>query len=231
MTVFDELLEAGAAVAAISGVSDGDCGWDDAASGARADFLRRAGAPPQALVALRQCHGDAIVAADRKHAGSGAHGRDSAMADADGLMTAEPRLPLGIMVADCVPVFLAAPGAVALVHAGREGTFRGIARKAAQQLCVAYGIAPSSLFALIGPSAGPCCYEVSPELRDAWTVAGMVAHGRYLDLWASNQRQLRDFGVPAPRIRVHGHCTICQPGYHSYRGHGTAKRNLAVIMR
>jgi len=231
MTDIDLLLENGAAVAAMSGVEDGDCGWGGSESGTRATFLERAGVPPAKLVALRQCHGDEIVVVAPDDAGRGARGRDSALADADGLLTGHPGIPLGIMAADCVPVFLASPGAVGLLHAGREGTFQGIAGKGAALLCATYGVNLESIFAVIGPSAGPCCYEVSRELRDTCVAAGMVARGNHLDLWASNAEQLRGVGIPAARIRISGHCTLCQPGHFSYRGQGTAARNLAVIMR
>jgi len=228
---YPSLVDAGATVAAMSGISDGDCGWGGVESGDRARFLVRAGVPADRLVALRQCHGDVILAIGPEQAGSGAGGSASALAEADGLMTCHAGIPLGIMVADCVPVFLATHEAVAVVHAGRVGTQKRIASKAVELLCRTYAVEPSAVFALIGPSAGPCCYEVSPEICHECAAVGMHHQGNYLDLWQSNQRQLLEAGLQPTRISISGHCTICQPGYHSYRGHRTEKRNLALIMR
>lgn len=231
MMPYQSLLDAGASVATLSGVADGDCGWGGVETGERAAFLSRAGASAGRLVALRQCHGDDLLIVTPEDAGRGALDKATALGDGDGLMTCHPGIPLGITVADCVPVFFAARAAVALVHAGREGTLRGIAGKAARLLCTTYGIAPDALFAVIGPSAGPCCYEVSGALRDTCVAAGMLAQGNNLDLWASNRQQLREAGLPPSHIGIAGTCTICQAGHFSYRGQRTEKRNLALIMR
>ncbi|MBX3180133.1 MAG: polyphenol oxidase family protein [Candidatus Hydrogenedentes bacterium] len=231
MMQFPQLLEAGARVAAISGQAEGDCGWATPDPARRAAFLARAGAPPNRLVALRQCHGDRVVVAAGDEAGCGLGERENALGDADGVVTGEDDLPLGIHVADCVPLYLACPKAVALIHAGREGTSRNIAAKAVAALARECGADAESLTALIGPSAGPCCYQVSGELRDAWVARGLIAEGDHLDLWRTNVAQLIDGGVRKSRIHVIGHCTICMPGLFSYRGNQTNQRNLAVIMR
>lgn len=231
MMQFPQLLEAGARVAAISGHLEGDCGWATPDPALRAAFLARAGAAPDRLVALRQCHGDRVVVATGDHARSGLGDRNYALTDADGLVTTEIDLPLGIHVADCVPLYLACPQAVALIHAGREGTARNIAAKAVAALARVCGVAPESLTALVGPSAGPCCYQVSAALRDAWVAQGMIAAGDHLDLWRTNAAQLADAGVQNSRIHIAGHCTICMSGFFSYRAQQTDQRNLAVIMR
>ena len=186
MLTFPTLLEAGAAVAVMSEVCDGDCGWGGYASGTRAAFLARAAVPPDKLVALRQCHGGDIVAVEPADAGRGAGDRDGALADADGLMTRHRGIPLGINVADCVPVYLVAPEAIALVHAGREGTARGITGGAVRQLSRRYGVAPASISALIGPSAGPCCYQVLG--RSTGSVGGKRAGGPGRPPWISGRR-------------------------------------------
>lgn len=231
MMHFPQLLEAGAKVAAISGQTEGDCGWATADPALRAAFLAQARATPDRLVALRQCHGDRVVKATGDHAGSGLGVRENALADADGLLTTQMDLPLGIHIADCVPLYLVCPQGVALVHAGREGTARNIAGKAVKAVARECGLPPESLTALIGPSAGPCCYQVSAALRDAWVAQGMIAVGDHLDLWRTNAAQLAEAGVRNSRIHITGHCTICMPGFFSYRGQQTDRRNLAVIMR
>lgn len=231
MKRYSWLEENGAAVALMTGVEDGDCGWEGCASGSRWGFLTQAPIPAEKLVVLRQCHGDRIWAVGPEEAGKGALDRESALGDGDGLMTASPGIPLGINVADCVPVFLCSGGVVAIVHAGRVGTELNIAARAVEQIAAVYGTAPESLFALIGPSAGPCCYQVGPDVLRAATETGVIAQGDRLDLWETNRAQLREAGLHDAHITVDGTCTICQPGYFSFRARGTAQRNLAVIMR
>ncbi len=230
MKRFTWLEEHGAAVALMTGVSDGDCGWEGCPSGSREAFLSTAPIPSEKLVVLRQFHGDAIFAISPEDAGKGSRSRESALGDGDGLMTAIPGIPLGINVADCVPVFLCGGGVVAVVHAGRVGTELNIAGRAVRQIEERYGVSPASLFAVIGPSAGPCCYQVGPEVLEKAAATGLVAMGDHLDLWETNRAQLRSAGLPDAHIAVDGTCTICQPGYFSFRARGTAERNLGVIM-
>lgn len=224
------LEEHGAAVAFMTGVADGDCGWEGCASGSREAFLSTAPIPSEKLVVLRQCHGDAIHSVRPEDGGRGARSKESALGDGDGLMTASPGIPLGINVADCVPVFLCGGGVVAVAHAGRAGTELSIAGRAVRLIRERYGVLPESLFALIGPSAGPCCYQVGPEVLEKAAATGLVAVGDHLDLWETNRTQLQAAGLPDAHIVVDGTCTICQPGYFSFRARGTAERNLGVIM-
>lgn len=230
MKRFPWLEEHGAAVAFMTGVADGDCGWEGCASGSREAFLSTAPIPSEKLVVLRQCHGDVIFAVSPEDGGKGSRSRESALGDGDGLMTASPGIPLGINVADCVPVFLCGGGVVAVAHAGRAGTELNIAGRAVRLIRERYGVPPESLFALIGPSAGPCCYQVGPDVLDRAVDSGLAAAGDHLDLWESNRAQLRAAGLPDAHIAVDGTCTICQPGYFSFRTRGTAERNLGVIM-
>ena len=231
MKRFPWLEQRGALVAFMTGVADGDCGWEGCVSGERGAFLDQAPIPARKLVVLRQCHGDKVWAVGLDQAGRGANDRSGALGDGDGLMTSCPGIPLGINIADCVPVFLCGGGVVAVIHAGRVGTELRIATRAVEQIGAVYSVAPTSLFALIGPSAGPCCYRVGPDILQSSTETGVIARGDRLDLWESNRVQLLNAGLPDAHIAVEACCTICQPGYFSYRARGTTERNLAVIMR
>ena len=74
--------------------------------------------------------------------------------------------PLSVRAADCVPILLAdrRTGAVAAIHAGWKGTAAGAAIVAVQNLTSRYGTNPEDVVAAVGPSIGPCCYEVGPDL-------------------------------------------------------------------
>jgi len=217
-------------LAAITGEAEGDCSWR-ADGTARRNCLAGLGVDPEAVVQVRQVHGREILEARAEDRGRGAQGAPSALGEGDGIYTAVRGLPLGILVADCVPLWIVSPAhrVGALVHAGRAGTELRIAEAAVQALSTRYAVAPSALEAWIGPSAGPCCYEVSTEMAEAWGQQGLPAKGRHLDLWAANALQLRAAGLPPSAIDVAGHCTICQPGYFSYRRSSDTCRNLGIL--
>jgi YfiH family protein len=208
--------------AAMSGTDEGDCASRAPSSGT-AQFLEQLGLGGRRPVLVRQTHSDIIHVAESIGLGDAPVG--------DALITARPGLPIGVAVADCVPVFLFAPDSRTggIVHAGREGTRQQIAGKTVLRLQEVFGTAPESVHALIGPSAGPCCYEVSVEMAQACAAEGIPVRGRYLDLWEANFRQLCAAGVPAQHVTVSKHCTLCGVGFHSYRASGTAARNLALF--
>jgi hypothetical protein len=83
----------------------------------------------------------------------------------DATITAEPGILLGIQTADCVPILLVDPKrrAVAAIHAGWRGTLARIAQKTVGRMQMEFGCKPANVLAAIGPSIGPCCYEVSAD--------------------------------------------------------------------
>jgi YfiH family protein len=136
----------------------------------------------------------------------------------DGLWTDERGLPMLKLCADCVPVAVARTGggrpALALLHAGWRGLLEGV---------VAAGVAAlkERTVAIVGPSIGPCCYEVGREVAEPFAerFGGDVLHGRKLDLWTSAERALREAGCDAvERLDL---CTACNPRlFFSYRRDG-----------
>ena len=108
------------------------------------------------------------------------------------------------------------------MHAGWRGSLAGIV-DAAVEHALASGYQASALRVLLGPSVGPCCYEVSAELVERFSSAGMgtttTAAGRpALDLRAINTARLVAMGVSAARIESTGPCTCCHAeDYYSVR--------------
>jgi len=161
---------------------------------------------------------------------------------ADGVVTQQKGLLLGVMTADCVPVLLIEPqrGVIAALHAGWRGTLRGIVPRAIERLVEECGIDPSSLFAALGPAIGPCCYEVGREVGEnivgrwgeacttAWRPIGEKG---FLDLRLVNAILLEQAGVPRVQIQHIGPCTACcVDRFASYRREGAgASRQLSVI--
>lgn len=149
-----------------------------------------------------------------------------------------PGLVPAVQVADCVPLLLAdrRGRAVAAVHAGWRGTAAGIARRVVQALG-AHGIEPQELIAALGPSIGPCCYEVGEDVLAAVSAGTgappdlLAPQGRRLDLRLANRLQLQAAGLAPDRIHAAPWCTSCASElFYSYRRQGPrAGRLLACI--
>jgi len=121
--------------------------------------------------------------------------------EADGHVLREPGGAALVFVADCLPVALAGPEGVAMVHAGWRGLAGGILG--------AGSAAVGATSAAIGPGIGPCCYEVGEEVLGAFGDLGAgVADGRMLDLPEVARRLLARAGVE--RVESAGLCTSCE---------------------
>jgi YfiH family protein len=179
----------------------------------------------------RQVHGAAALTV--REAGRAGEARNAGEYDA--LATDRPGVALVVQSADCVPILLAAPGAVAAAHAGWRGTAANVAGAAVAALA-GLGGAPESFRAWLGPSIGPCCYEVGGEVAARFAgdfVRAGCGGGYRLDLAAVNVAQLEAAGVPRAAIRVHPACTKCGgEGFASYRRDGArAGRMIALVAR
>lgn len=138
--------------------------------------------------------------------------------EADAVLSRTKGLAATVSVADCVPILLADPksGFVAAVHAGWRGTIARIAQRGVEALCAASGARPGELVAAIGPSIGPCCYEVEAGLAERFkrelgpTVANTVPGQVRVDLWLANRVVLKQAGVLPERIDVLGRCASCE---------------------
>ncbi|MCP4644854.1 MAG: laccase domain-containing protein [bacterium] len=237
MIRFESLEAVGVRVAAFTGTAEGDCGLRNPAGQAAALAARKRacaslGVASSELVCAQQVHGTKVAVVSRQDLGRGAASWDDGLPETDGLITRDRGVPLAILVADCVPLFLAdgRTGAVGLIHAGREGTRSGIAKIAVDAMRRHFGCRADDIHAVVGPSAGPAAYEVSAEMADAWRSDGLPASGRLLDLWQANADQVVCAGVPMANIHVSGMCTIGDRGYYSYRCGDATARNMGVVM-
>ena len=172
------------------------------------------GADPARLTMNRQTHSATV---NRAHAGRfGEPG--------DGLWTDEGGVPMLKLTADCVPIAIAradgdAP-ALALLHAGWRGLREGVVRAGVD------AIGAGRLAAVVGPSIGPCCYEVGPEVARQFDVD--LLRATHLDLWATSERALRAAGVETvERLDL---CTRCNPDlFFSHRRSGKRRGAQGVI--
>lgn len=189
----------------------------------------------ESLVAGEQVHGTAYHVVTRHDAGRGAKDERSALPATDILLTQTPGIMLASFYADCVPVLLAdaARRAVGVVHCGWRGTWREAIRIAVAAMEHEFAVRPAELVAVMGPSIGPCCYEVSAELAGEFRrrFGEDVAAGNRLDLRLANVRTLTSAGVLPPAIHVAPWCTSCQQQlFFSHRGSGGRTGRLAVLL-
>jgi polyphenol oxidase len=126
----------------------------------------------------------------------------TALEEVDGHVVREAGLAPLVLTADCLPVALAGPGGVAMLHCGWRGLAAGIVARAAATV--------EASAAAIGPGIGPCCYEVGPEVLDVFADLGEgIADGRMLDLPEVARRLLAGAGVE--QVESAGLCTFCEP--------------------
>jgi YfiH family protein len=86
---------------------------------------------------------------------------------ADAIITKRRGINLVLSFGDCPPILLYDPvqSVLGLTHAGWRGTARGIAAATIDAMQEQFGSLPRDIYAGIGPSIGPCCYEVSEHVR------------------------------------------------------------------
>ncbi len=170
------------------------------------------GVDPADVVIGRQVHGAEIARHDGRQAAAHWASPGPEPPHVDGHATSTPGLAGLVFVADCLPIALAGPGGVAIVHGGWRGLAGGIVGRGAE--------AVGATAAAVGPGIGPCCYEVGDEVLAAFAPLGPgLADGRMLDLIAVARKLLERAGVE--EIDVAGLCTRCnQDLFFSHRGAG-----------
>ena len=186
------------------------------------------------IVTMKQVHGDHIVEVKDRNL--------KEAAEADGMITVEKDVYLGVLTADCVPLLFVAPKQklAAAVHAGWRGTMAGIAEKTVRLFASRYDVAPGDLEVALGPSIGVCCYEVKDDvagpLMKKWgrltTPSIAVRDGKsFINLRRLNRDILRAAGVPGSQLYQIGPCTRCAADeYFSYRREGgETGRQLSFI--
>jgi polyphenol oxidase len=194
-------------------------------------FASDLGVPVLPLVRATQVHGrDVVVVRDPPGPGETV---DAGSCDA--LITRLPGVGLVVQTADCVPVLLASSDAVGAVHAGWRGAAANVAGAAVESFLASTGDI-ASVRAWMGPSIGPCCYEVGPEVAERFE-PGFVRPGTggkfHLDLPAVVRSQLVVAGVLPESIMQPNGCTMCGgERFASYRRDGErAGRMIALVAR
>ena len=163
--------------------------------------------------------------------------------DGDALITNVKEVPLLILTADCVPVVIIDPKnrAIGVAHAGWRGTYDQISKNTIEEMVKNYNTNPQDLICVIGPSIGPCCYEVSKELVEKFNTNLANHAGKfdiikedkyYLDLWKINELTLKDCKVKEENIINLNICTNCNHDkFYSYRKHNKTSKRIGTMIQ
>lgn len=194
------------------------------------------------LLSVKQVHGTDALILDQPVSGT-----DRFEGGWDALITDQPEVTVVVRTADCVPVLVydRRRKVVAAIHAGWRGALAGIVPNTIERMAATFSIRPCDLRVSIGPSAGPCCYEIDQAVLEPLRSSRQDST-RYLrhdqgikarlDLKALVRQQAAETGIPPDQITVVNVCTICHPTlFYSYRRegrvNGTMLNGIALVSR
>lgn len=130
-----------------------------------------------------------------------------------------------IQTADCVPIIIIGKEKSVIIHAGWRGLCNGIVSKAISMI-------RDPQFALIGPCARECCYQIGEELVGNFMGLNVVSirDGKYY-LSTSRAATLITKSSTESNLKIFdtGICTICDTNFNSYRRDQTKNRNINFL--
>ena len=195
------------------------------------------------MVLSHQTHTTNVRRVTEEDAGKGVV-RERDYTDVDGLITNVPGITLVTFYADCVPLYFVDPvrRAIGLSHSGWRGTVNRMGRVTVEAMGKAFGSDPKDIVACIGPSICRDCYEVGPEVAEAFENAFEPAKhseileekpdGKFLlDLWRANAIVMEEAGILPERIHMTDICTHCNPELlYSHRRTGERRGHLCAFL-
>jgi len=195
----------------------------------RDEFVAALGIDSKRLFVVKQVHGENIVRVTAETESTG-----SMMAD--GLMTDCADVAIGILTADCLPVFFCDPmkRAVGIAHSGWKGAVHGIAPKMVSAFQQNFGSRAENIYVGFGPCIRQMSYEVGSEFESMFPgfyQASKTEGKGYFDLAGYVRKSLVDSGILSQHIQDTGWCTFKeQDHFYSYRRENqTPERILSLI--
>jgi YfiH family protein len=181
---------------------------------------------------LDQVHGDAVAVVNKA----------GPALTADAMLTTRENLVCCVQTADCLPLFVAAVDGteVGVIHAGWKGLASGVIEKTISRMSTS----ASSLAVYLGPSIGPCHFEVGAQVRDCFLAAAgspslvLATQACFVcsknpekymaDLYAIARLKLSALGID--KISGGDYCTHCDDDrFFSYRRDRVTGRMLNAI--
>jgi len=207
--------------------------------GNRSTFARSFDLSPHQLLTVKQVHGTDLLLIDEPNPDLS----HFLSLEVDAIVTNQPGIMIGILVADCFPVLLWGGNekVAAVAHVGWRGAAKGILGKVVNAMVKDFNCSPGAMQAAIGPGIGAHKYEVDRPVRDAfrqgsgfWAeIAKETRLGHWqLDIARSCRLQLEQAGLPAGNIETANECTCCRPElFYSYRrDQGETGRQIGFLL-
>lgn len=195
----------------------------------------------EGLVLSKQIHETNIVEVTYEDKGNGIT-YPNKWESVDGIYTQEKGITLVTHYADCVPLFFYAPryNMIGLAHSGWRGTVGQIGKKMIEEWVNKHQIPIEQIQVGIGPSIGPCCFEVHEDVANEFIkefgkthfVVENITNGKYnINLWECNKQSLIQCGIDPENIYVSDMCTCCHEDiFFSHRKTQGKRGTLAALM-
>jgi len=170
-----------------------------------AEARRKSGFGDFSFATAEQVHGDQLAIIDFPLS------EDRCFGGADGLITDQREVCLGVYVADCAAVYIVDPvkRCVGLIHSGKKGTELGIVAAAIEQMHTRFGSSPANLIVQISPCIRPPHYEID--------FAGQIVRQSE----ASGVKEIHNSQV----------CTACDLArYYSYRAEKARTGRMLALL-
>jgi len=179
------------------------------------------GIPLNNFTVAKQIHDGNVKIVTEQEKGFGIFSHDNAIDATDAMVTNVQNICLMVLLADCVPILFLDPKkkVIGVAHAGWKGTLKLVAQNTINVMKEKFGCSTVDILVGIGPSIGPCHYEVGPEVisqveKIFHTKKGLIFNespdGKgYFNLWEANRKQILLSGVPANNIETAEICTYC----------------------
>lgn len=160
--------------------------------------------------------------------------------DCDAVYTDQENLWLAVKTADCTPVLISSPHAVAAVHLGWRSTQADLLALTIETLCKEYMQNPEDLHLALGPSLSQKHFEVETEFQHYFNVKhperffSPSRPGHVLmDLGGIIRAQALQAGLLDIHIHSLNRCTFAESeNFHSYRrDKANAGRQISFIRR
>ena len=207
--------------------------------GNRSTFLNEFNVPMHHLLVVKQVHGSDVLVVNSKNYDV-SHFQDVA---ADAIVTNQPGLMLGVLVADCYPILMFDPinKVSAVVHVGWRGAANGIITKTIDAMTAEFGCETEQIKVMVGPGISAEHYQVGKEVRDAFRagvgnwgeIAEELERGCWqLDIQRSIDLQLNAAGIKHSRRELSDLCTWKHKElFFSYRrDEGQTGRQMGFIL-
>jgi hypothetical protein len=209
--------------------------------GNRSTLVRAFGLQPHQLLTVKQVHGTDILSIDEPNPDLS----HFLSVECDAIITNQPGIMIGILVADCYPVLLFDPEqkVAAVVHVGWRGAAAGLLGKTVKAMQAVFDCRARQILAAVGPGIGAHKYEVDRPVRDAFRknsnhwdkIAQEIALGKWhLDLKQSCLLQLEEAGINPAHLTAVDKCTCCHRElfFSHRRDRGETGRQMGfVVMR